>query len=70
MSGDELRAQAIAWFGEKGWQAKLAALLGIDRATLWRQITNDSVSGPVAAAVHCWQTHGLPKDTDPSVRPH
>ena len=61
MSGDELKAQAIAWFGERGWQSKLAALLGIDRSTLWRMIVNDAVTGPVAAAVRCWREHGLPK---------
>lgn len=60
MSGDDLKAQAIAWFGERGWQTRLAALLGIDRSTLWRQIENDMVSGPVVAAVKCWQVNGLP----------
>lgn len=62
MSGDELRAQGIAWFGARGWQTKLAARLGIERSTLWRMIQNDAVPGPVAAAVRCWQTHGLPPD--------
>jgi hypothetical protein len=60
VSGDELRAQAVAWFGTRGWQTKLAALLGIDRTTLWRMIENDAVTGPVAAAVRCWQRNGLP----------
>lgn len=62
MKGDDLKKQAIEWFGERGWQTKLAALLGIDRVTLWRMITNDSVSGPVAAAVTCWKSHGLPDE--------
>lgn len=61
MQGDELKAQAIAWFGETGWQRKLSALLGISRSTLWRQIENNMVSGPVVAAVQCWQAHGLPE---------
>lgn len=60
MTGDDLKAQGIAWFGERGWQTKLAALLGIDRSTLWRMIQNDSVTGPVAAAVQCWQKSGRP----------
>jgi hypothetical protein len=60
VSGDDLKAQAVAWFGERGWQTKLAALLGVDRVTVWRYIQNDMVPGPVAAAVRCWQANGLP----------
>lgn len=63
MTGEELKKQAIEWFGERGWQSKLAALLGIGRTALWRQISNDRVSGPVAAAVTSWQRHGLPDHT-------
>ena len=60
MTGEELRQQAIAWYGERGWQTTLAGHLGMDRTALWRQISNDAVSGPVAAAVRCWQKHGPP----------
>ena len=60
MTGDELKKQAVEWFGEIGWQTKLADTLGIDRTTLWRMIINDRVSGPVQGAVECWQAHGLP----------
>jgi DNA-binding transcriptional regulator LsrR (DeoR family) len=62
VTGDELKAQAIAWFGTRGWQTELAARLGIDRTTVWRYIDNDMVPGPVIAAVRCWQAHGVPPD--------
>lgn len=62
MKGDDLKSWAIAQFGERGWQTKLAALLGIDRTTLWRMIQNDMVSGPVSAAVRCWMENGPPGD--------
>lgn len=69
MTGDELKSQAIAWFGTRGWQTKLSALLGMDRTALWRQIQNDAVSGPVAAAVTAWQRHGLPAEAGGAVMP-
>jgi hypothetical protein len=69
VTGDELKAQAIAWFGARGWQTKLSALLGIDRTALWRQIQNDAVSGPVTAAVTAWQRHGLPQDAGETPSP-
>ncbi len=69
MTGDELKSQAIAWFGTRGWQTKLSALLGMDRTALWRQIQNDAVSGPVSAAVTAWQRHGLPNEAGGAVMP-
>lgn len=61
MTGNELKQFAIEQFGARGWQTQLAARLGIARTTLWRQIENDAVSGPVAAAVEGWKTHGIPE---------
>ena len=48
-----IEAAAFLVFGE-GWKGSLAQCLGIDASTLWRQITNDNVSGPVTAAVRAW----------------
>ena len=62
LTGEELKQFGIKTFGARGWQTKLAARLGIDRTTLWRQIENNAVSGPVAAAVRCWKIHGVPKE--------
>lgn len=62
MSGDDLRAQAVAWFGERGWRTRLAPLLDVERSTLWRMVQNDAVPGPVNAAMRCWQKNGLPED--------
>jgi hypothetical protein len=60
MSGDELKAAGIRLFGERGWQSALALHLGIDRTQIWRYVANNSVPGPVAAAVKCWLKSGLP----------
>lgn len=54
MTGEELKAAAIKLFGERGWQSSLAKELGVDRTQIWRYVTNDSVPGPVDAAVTCW----------------
>lgn len=59
MSGETLKQAGIKLFGERGWQSALAAHLGIDRTQIWRYVANDSVPGPVAAAVECWLKHGI-----------
>lgn len=61
LTGQELRAQAQLWFGERTWQAPLAAALGVSPTTVWRMVTENRVSGPVDAAVRAWQDHGLPE---------
>ena len=60
MTGDELKQAGIQLFGGRGWQSALAQHLGIDRTQIWRYVTNDSVPGPVAAAVECWLRSGPP----------
>jgi len=60
LTGDELKAAAIKLFGERGWQSALAHHLGLDRTQIWRYVKNDSVPGPVAAAVDCWLKSGPP----------
>lgn len=60
MTGAELKSAGIELFGERGWQSALARELGIDRTQIWRYVTNDSVPGPVAAAVRGWLDNGLP----------
>lgn len=63
MSGDELKEAAIKLFGERGWQSALALHLKLDRTQIWRYVKNDSVPGPVAAAVECWLKSGVPADS-------
>lgn len=53
MTGTELKAAGIELFGERGWQSSLADWLGVDRTQIWRYVKNDSVPGPVHAAVEC-----------------
>jgi len=60
MTGEELKEAGMRLFGERGWQSALAQHLGIDRTQIWRYVTNDSVPGPVAAAVKCWLDRGAP----------
>lgn len=60
MTGEELKQFGIAFFGSDGWQSGLAEALDINRSTVWRYVSNNSVPGPVAGAVLCWKTHGLP----------
>lgn len=60
MRGAELKSQAKAWFGEENWRSPLAGALGVAPSTIYRMISEDRVSGPVAAAVRAWQEHGLP----------
>jgi hypothetical protein len=64
MTGAELRAAGIRFFGERGWQSALARHLGVDRTQIWRYVANDSVPGPVAAAVTCWLRHGPPESAE------
>ena len=61
MSGEELKEAGIRLFGERGWVSALAAHLGIDRTQIWRYVTNNSVPGPVEAAVKCWLESGPPR---------
>lgn len=60
MTGEELKQAGIELFGERGWQSALARHLGIDRTQIWRYVSNNSVTGPVAAAVECWLRNGSP----------
>lgn len=53
MTGEELKQAGIKLYGQRGWQSSLASWLGIDRTQIWRYVKNDSVPGPVAAAVNC-----------------
>jgi hypothetical protein len=62
LSGEELKQAGIRLFGERGWQSALAKHLGVDRTQIWRYVTNNSVPGPVAAAVLCWLKAGRPDD--------
>lgn len=48
-----IEAAAFLVFGA-GWKKTLYLALGVDASTLWRQIVNDNVSGPVMAAVRAW----------------
>lgn len=55
MTPDELRTAAIELFGQKGWTAKLAMCLHIERSTIYRYVEGQlPISGPVEAAVNCW----------------
>lgn len=49
--GIELAAFVI--FGGM-WKSKTALMLGIDYSTVWRQIANDNIQGPVMAAFRAW----------------
>lgn len=52
MTAEELRAAAIALFGERGWMSRLAEVLGVDRSTVSRWFGGLPVPGPAAAAVN------------------
>lgn len=55
MTSEELRQAGLELFGpERGWQARLAGALGVDRASVTRYLSAGTVPGPVAAAVKCW----------------
>ena len=62
MTGEQFHAQAIEWFGEHGWQTAMSQMLGVNRTTVWRYANAATVPGPVAAAVKCWQKHGVPEN--------
>lgn len=49
-----IEAAASVVFGEAGWKTKLSSSLGVDYSTVWRQIVNDNVQGPVMAAIRAW----------------
>jgi hypothetical protein len=51
MTAEQLRAAAIALFGERGWMSRLAEALGVDRSTVSRWFGGLPVPGPAAAAV-------------------
>lgn len=55
MTAMELKISAIALFGPKGWQSRLAEALGVDVSSVrrWTSAQID-VPGPVAAAVRCF----------------
>lgn len=48
-----VQAAAFALFGQT-WKTPLAAALGVDYSTLWRQIKAGEVPGPVMAALRAW----------------
>ncbi|MBY3433686.1 hypothetical protein HFN89_05935 [Rhizobium laguerreae] len=48
-----IEAAAFLVFGEN-WKGKFCQCAKIDASTLWRQIVNDNVSGPVSAAMRAW----------------
>ncbi|NTF23619.1 hypothetical protein G6L37_35180 [Agrobacterium rubi] len=48
-----IEAAAFVVFGEK-WKSQTAAALGIDYSTIWRQIVNDNIQGPVMASFRAW----------------
>jgi hypothetical protein len=51
MTAEQLRAAAIALFGERGWMSRLAEALGVDRSTVSRWFGGLPVPGPASAAV-------------------
>lgn len=48
-----IEAAAFVVFGEK-WKSQTAAALGVDYSTVWRQIINENIQGPVMAAFRAW----------------
>lgn len=67
MSGKQLKRYAIALYGERGWQSKLAAALKVDVSSVRRWVSGVvPVPGPVAAAVECFMGDDfeLPQSTD------
>lgn len=48
-----IEAAASVVFGD-GWKGRLAAALGVDYSTIWRQITAANIQGPVMAAIRAW----------------
>lgn len=64
MTGEELKQAGIELYGQRGWQSSLASWLGIDRTQIWRYVKNDSVPGPVSAAVTCALEATRNRETD------
>ncbi len=62
LTGEELKAAGVRFFGERGWQSGLAQYLSVDRTQIYRYVTNNHVPGPVSAAVKAWIKHGLPTE--------
>lgn len=60
MTADELKVVSVEWFGERGWQSRLASHLGVDRSAVTRWMQTGIVPGPVCAAVECWKSSGKP----------
>jgi hypothetical protein len=57
MTSEQFRQIALKLFGpERGWQSRCADALGVDRGTVSRIVSGGTpiVSGPIAAAVTCW----------------
>jgi hypothetical protein len=65
VTANDLKALAVGWFGERGWQSRLAALLHVDRSTVTRWMQTGIVPGPVIAAVDCWARSGGPPADKP-----
>jgi hypothetical protein len=53
MGPSEVEAIAKRLFGER-WKAALARALGVEFTTLFRQVKEDRISGPVACALNAW----------------
>jgi transposase-like protein len=53
MGPSEVEAIAKRLFGER-WKAALARALGVEFTTLFRQVKEDRISGPVACALKAW----------------
>lgn len=53
MTPDDVEQKAKALFGEN-WKHALARSLGVNYSTLWRQMSQDNIPGPVIAAVKAW----------------
>lgn len=53
MTPDDVEQKAKALFGEN-WKHALACSLGVNYSTLWRQLSQNNLPGPVIAAVKAW----------------
>ncbi|MTH95158.1 hypothetical protein [Roseibium sp. RKSG952] len=53
MTPDEVEQKARALFGEN-WKHALARSLGVNYSTLWRQMSQNNIPGPVVAAMKAW----------------
>jgi len=68
MKPSEVEAIAISLFG-KGWKKELPVALGLNFTTLWRQLNENRVSGPVESTLRAWklihETQGLIPPVEP-----